>query len=129
MHASLSEGNQVEENDYHMPKNLRFHLGKLCIPQGERLGVIIEAHSSLIARHFGIRKTVEHLQRYCNWPRMIDRVSHFIRGCSMCAKRSLEIESLGCTRHYQYHQGPGRVSPWTLFEVYLCQEDITIVFM
>ena len=37
VYASLSEGNQVEENDYHMHSNLFFHLGKLCIPQGERL--------------------------------------------------------------------------------------------
>ena len=40
VYASLSEGNQVEERDYHMNKNLLFHLGKLCIPQGERLSVM-----------------------------------------------------------------------------------------
>ena len=33
VYASLSKGNQVEEKDYHMHKNLLFHLGKLCIPQ------------------------------------------------------------------------------------------------
>ena len=32
VYASLSEGNQVEENDYHMHNNVLFHLGKLCIP-------------------------------------------------------------------------------------------------
>ena len=40
VYASLSEGNQVEEKDYHMHNNLLFHLGKLCIPQGERLSVM-----------------------------------------------------------------------------------------
>ena len=85
VYASLSEGNQVEERYYHMHKNLLFHLGKLCIPQGERLSVMREAHSSLIDGHFGVIKTVVHLQRYCYWPHMIDSVSCFIRGCSMCA--------------------------------------------
>ena len=37
VYASLSEGNQVEENDYDMHNNFLFHLGKMCIPQGERL--------------------------------------------------------------------------------------------
>ena len=37
VHASLSKGNQVEENDYHIHKKNLFHLGKLCIPEGERL--------------------------------------------------------------------------------------------
>ena len=65
VYACLSEGNQVEERDYHMHNNLLFHLGKLCIPQGERLSVMREAHSSLIVGHFGVRKIVAHLQRYC----------------------------------------------------------------
>ena len=60
MYASLSEGNQIEENDYHMNNNLLFHLGKLCIPKGERLSVMREAYSSLIAGHFGVSKIVAH---------------------------------------------------------------------
>ena len=68
MYASLSEGNQVEEKDYDMYNNFLFHLGKLCIPQGERLSVMREAHSSLIVGHFGVRKIVVHLQVYFYWP-------------------------------------------------------------
>ena len=49
VYAILSERNQVEEKYYHMHKNLLFHLRKLCIPQGERLSVMREAHSSLIS--------------------------------------------------------------------------------
>ena len=85
MYASLSEGNQVEENDYQMHKKNLFHLGKRCIPQGERLSFMREAQSSLIFGHFGVRKTMAHLQRYFYWPRMIDSVSCFIRVFSMCA--------------------------------------------
>ena len=62
-----------------------YHLGKLCIPQGERNNIIREAHTSLIAGHFGVCKTVENLQRYCYWTHMLDNVSHFTRGCSLCA--------------------------------------------
>ena len=32
VYANLSEGNHVEENDYHLHNNLLFHMGKLCIP-------------------------------------------------------------------------------------------------
>jgi len=129
VYASLSEGNQVEENDYHMHKNLMFHYGKLCIPQGERLSVMRESHSSLIAGHFGVSKTMVHLQRYCYWPRMIDSVLHFIRGCYMCSTSKPSNRGLGCTRHYRYHQGHGRVSSWTLLEFYLSQENNMIIFM
>ena len=65
VYASLSEGNQVEEKYYHMHNNFLFHLGTLCIQQGERISVMREAHSSLISGHFWVRKTVAHLQRYC----------------------------------------------------------------
>ena len=36
VYASLSQGNQIEELDYHVHNNLLYHLSKLCIPQGER---------------------------------------------------------------------------------------------
>ena len=32
VYAILSQGNQVEELDYHVHNNLLYHLGKLCIP-------------------------------------------------------------------------------------------------
>ena len=53
-YASLSQGNQVEELYYHLHDNLLYHLGKLCNPQGERVNIIREAHTSLIAGHFGV---------------------------------------------------------------------------
>ena len=44
--------------DYHAPRKLLNHLGKLCVPQGERINVINECHTSLIASHFGVGKTI-----------------------------------------------------------------------
>jgi len=32
VYASLSQGNQIEELDYHVHNNFLYHLGKLCIP-------------------------------------------------------------------------------------------------
>ena len=85
MYESLSQGNQNEELDYHVHNSLLYHLGNFCIPQGERNNIIREVHTSLIVGHFGVGNIVENLQRYCYWPCMIDSVSCFIRGCSLCA--------------------------------------------
>jgi hypothetical protein len=64
---------------------LLYHLGKLCIPWGERFNIIREAHSSLIAGHFGVGKTMANLQRYCYWPKMNESVSRYVRVFSLCA--------------------------------------------
>ena len=61
MYASLRKGNQIEELDYHVHNNLLYHLGKLCIPQGERNIIIREAHTSLVVGHLGVGKTVANL--------------------------------------------------------------------
>ena len=95
VYASLSQGNQIEELDYHVHNNLLCHLGKLCIPQGERNSIIREAHTSLVVGHFGVRKTRANLQRYCYWPRMLDNVSCFIRGCYLCATSKASNVKLG----------------------------------
>jgi hypothetical protein len=52
-------------------------------------------HSSLIAGHFGVGKTVAHLQRYCYWPKMNESVSRYVRGCSLCATRKPSNRKLG----------------------------------
>ena len=66
-----------------------------------------EAHSSLIAGHFGVRKMMAHLHRYCYWPHMVDSVSRFIRGCSLCATSKPSNRKLGL---YTPFSVPSR--PW-----------------
>jgi len=68
VYATLSNGKRAEELNYHIKDKLLYHLGKLCIPESERVHVIREAHTSLIAGHFGVDKTVAQLQRFCYWP-------------------------------------------------------------
>ena len=78
-----------------MYRNLLYHLGKLCILQGEINTIIREAHTSLIARHFSVGKIVANLQKYCYWTHMIDSVSHFIKGFSLCATSKPRNKKLG----------------------------------
>lgn len=59
VYSNLSQGHQVEELEYHSHDNLLYHLGKLCVPPGERVNVTREANTSLIAGHFGVSKTME----------------------------------------------------------------------
>lgn len=85
VYASLRQGKKIEELDFHVHNNLLYHLGKLCIPQGERKNIIKEVHTSLIVGNFGVGNTMANLERYFYFPHIFDNVSHFIRGCSLCA--------------------------------------------
>jgi hypothetical protein len=64
---------------------LLYHLGKLCIPQGERVNIIREEHFPLVVGHFGVGKMVDNLQRYCYWPKMNESVSRYVRRCYLFA--------------------------------------------
>ncbi len=75
----------MEEVNFHIHDRLLYHLGKLRIPQTERVHVIWEAHSSHISGHFCVRKTMAHIERYCYWPRMYETIVKYIKGCVMCS--------------------------------------------
>lgn len=70
--------------DYHLQDGLLHRLDKLCVPKGKRLQLIKEAHTSKVAGHFGVGKTVANLQRYVYWPKIKEQVARFIRGCMLC---------------------------------------------
>ena len=57
--------------------------------------VIREAHSSHIARHFGVGKTLAQLQRYFYWPHMNETMSKYVRGCVMCSTTKPSNRKLG----------------------------------
>ena len=44
-----------------------------------------EAHTSLIAGHFGVSKTMAQLQQFCYWPHVQETVIRYIEGCIRCA--------------------------------------------
>jgi hypothetical protein len=110
--ATLCHSNQVEELDYHVHDKLLYHLGKLCIPQGERVSIIREAHSSLIVGHFGVGKMVANLKRYCYWPKMNESVSRYVIGCSLCATSKPSNRKLGL-----YTPLPVPSRPWEIISM------------
>lgn len=67
--------------DYHIEDGLLSKLDKLLVPKGEPLQLVREAHTSKIARHLDVGKTMENMQRYVYWPKMQGQVGMFIRGC------------------------------------------------
>jgi hypothetical protein len=111
VYETLCHSNHVEELDYHVHDNLLYHLGKLCIPQGERINIIREAHSSLIAGHFGVGKTMANLQRYCYWPKMNESVSRYVR---YVPQVNVAIESWVCILHFRFLLVLGKVFLWIL---------------
>jgi len=56
--------------DYHLQDGLLYKLDKLCVPKGESLHLIREAHASKVAGNFSVGKTMANLQRYVYWPNM-----------------------------------------------------------
>jgi hypothetical protein len=95
VYATLCHSNQVEDLDYHVHEKILYNLGKLCIPQGERVNIIREVHSSLITGHFGVGKMMDNLQRHCYWPKINESVSRYVRGCSLCATSKSRNQKLG----------------------------------
>ena len=55
----MHEGGNIV--NYHIHDGLRYRLDKLCVPKGEQLQLIREAHTSKVAGHFGVGKTVANL--------------------------------------------------------------------
>ena len=98
--------------NYHINDKFLYHLGKICIPQSERVHVIIEAHTSLISEHFGVGKTIQQLQKFFYWPQMNDKVSKYVKGCVMCATSKPSNIKLGCTLHFQFLLLHGKVFRW-----------------
>jgi hypothetical protein len=47
--------------DYHLQNGLIYKIYKLCVPKGEILQPIREAHTSKVAGNFGFRKTIASL--------------------------------------------------------------------
>ena len=105
IYEKLTNGTQVE--DYYLQGNLLYHLGKLCVPISERVHVIREAHTSLVSGHFGVGKTLAHLQRLVYWPRMKDIVTKYVKGCVMCSTCKPTNRKLGL-----YSPLPVPSHPW-----------------
>jgi hypothetical protein len=56
--------------NFHIQNTLLCHLGHLCVPTSEHPKLILEAHYSRVAGHFGMEKTMVVLQKYFYWPKV-----------------------------------------------------------
>jgi hypothetical protein len=65
-------------SNFHLQDWLFYLLGHLCIPSGERTKLILEAHYSRVAGHFGVEKIVEVLQKHLYWSKLRHNVSKCI---------------------------------------------------
>lgn len=117
VYATLSHGKQVEELDYFIKDKLLYDLGKLCIPQIERVNIIREAHTYLISGHFGVSKTIVQLQRFCYWPWMNEMVSRHIKGCTMCATSKPSNRNIGLYTHFEFLLVFGKLFPWIFLAI------------
>lgn len=65
MYQQLQSQSHVHDGDntvdYHLQDGLLYRLDKLCVPKGEHLQLIREAHTSKVAGHFGVGKTMANL--------------------------------------------------------------------
>ena len=59
---------------------------RLVVPVGRRQQVLEQGHSSLLAGHFGTKKTYAKIARMFLWPRMWVEVRAFVRSCAGCQR-------------------------------------------
>ena len=93
IYAKLTHCSQVD--NYHLWGKLLYHLRKLCIPTGERVHVICEAHTSLVSGYFGFEKTLCHVQGFCFWPHMKNILTRYVKDCVMCFVSNPSNRKLG----------------------------------
>ena len=103
------------KDDYHFQNGLLYMIVKLYVPKYERFYLIREAHTSKVARDFGVGKIVANLQRYVYWPRMQEYVTRYIRGFILCCTNEPSNKKQGL-----YHPLPIPTRPW---------ESISILFV
>jgi hypothetical protein len=54
-------------------------MGHLCVPTSERAKLILEAHCSQMAGHFGVEKMMVVLHKYFYFPKLRHDISKYIR--------------------------------------------------
>jgi hypothetical protein len=86
-YATLCCTNQVEELDSYVHGKL-LYIVKLCFSQGERVNMIREAHSSLVAGNFGMGKMVAIFQS--KHPNFWDEHLHYFQPAYKQAKKFIE---------------------------------------
>lgn len=64
----------------------------MVVPTGLRRTVFEEAHSSILAGHFGSRKTLKKITNLFFWPQCSKDVTKWCRECEMCQRHNMGVK-------------------------------------
>ena len=82
--------------DYFLQDGLLFKKNQLCIPNcSMRENLIKEKHSGGLARHFGIEKTFEQLNKFYFWSKMKSEVEKYVKTCKICQHAKGRSQNIG----------------------------------
>ena len=94
-------------SNYTLQSGLLFEGNQLCVPKGSmRENLIQEKHNGSLSGHFGVSKTMELVQRFYYWPKMLRDITQQER-CVICMKGKGGSSNAGL---YQPLPVPNR--PW-----------------
>ncbi|KAI5350206.1 PREDICTED: Transposon [Prunus dulcis] len=109
-HAKLQQG---KTSEFQLKDGLKYKGTQLCIPEdSDRLQWIREAHTSKVAGHFGVEKTLWNVRRYMYWPKMHLDVSRYLRGCVLCNTSKPSNRKLGLYLPLPVPTRPWEISRW-----------------
>ena len=86
-------------SNYTLQSGILFKGNQLCVPKGSmRENLIQEKHNGSLSGHFGIRKTMELVQRFCYWPKMSKDITNYVEQCVICLKEKGGSSNVGLYR-------------------------------
>ena len=60
-----------------------------------RENLIQEKHNGSLSGHFGISKTIELVQRFYYWPKLVKDVTKYVEQCMVCMKAKGGMSNAG----------------------------------
>ncbi len=94
---------------------VRTHL-RLCLPKTLRRKVMKAAHESVLSAHPGVQRMYDKLRESVWWPRMLQDVITYVRGCKVCAinkgvKDKVPVQEMSVPKGPWTHVGVDHVGP------------------
>ena len=76
-----------------------WHQDKIFVPQEVRLQALKKFHDHQLTGHFGVRKTIDLVQRYLWWPSLRSDCKKYVESCLVCQRnKGPKIRSWGLLR-------------------------------
>ena len=81
---------------------------KIFVPENQRVQLIKEVHEQPAVGHPGVRRTLEMLKRFFEWPKMRQDVEQYIRNCHSCRRAKAPRDGY----HGKLRPIPIEAKPW-----------------